>query len=370
MFIVCDDTFIHRTETSPERAGIGCLLMDEDSCERIVAEALGNLEADSDLNKYDRRLLQRGYFHASEDSKNAHSWLCRSIHDHLDGEFNYIFLDTTDEDPKKVLNGTLQYLGIMIASSREPVKVQIERNSSLSEAKIQDVLSYVSRAIAEGAYNNYAIPSYFPKVELEIVDKRNTGIQVVDFILWAYNRSKQNPPNPVWLSRLGAGPKIDIQIAESKVLQGGMYFKKPIRTGFTRKYPQEIFPLAEFEDADHVVALFQEILQTLVPFINGGLPAHLSHIDFFRRELIEALQRSDFLLDSKITEQIASLYLRLFDMHPLFSESDKTDVQKMRRLLQTKRLAGLILDSRLIHGVRTRLFLTETFRTSIKNNSV
>ena len=55
----------------------------------------------------------------------------------------------------------------------------------------------------EGA--SYDIPSYktyFPKINIVLAGKSHPGLQVVDFMLWAINRSKKTPPNEIWMKRL------------------------------------------------------------------------------------------------------------------------------------------------------------------------
>src|SRR4051812_26671280 len=74
---------------SPHAAGVdegqpfwlGALITAFPIEQKLIAEALDKLRADPDAagNVHDIATLSRGYFHASDDSKNAHSWICQAI---------------------------------------------------------------------------------------------------------------------------------------------------------------------------------------------------------------------------------------------------------------------------------------------------
>ena len=56
----------------------GMLLTTSEVVQSQINEALGKLKNDSDFDDdLDTNTLDRGYFHASFDSKNAHSYICR-----------------------------------------------------------------------------------------------------------------------------------------------------------------------------------------------------------------------------------------------------------------------------------------------------
>jgi hypothetical protein len=70
---------------------VGALVLEREVPADIINGALGELAADPDAqgNAADQETLRRGHFHASFDSKNAHSWLSRAIvAAGLDGEFS------------------------------------------------------------------------------------------------------------------------------------------------------------------------------------------------------------------------------------------------------------------------------------------
>jgi hypothetical protein len=56
-----------------EEFALGAFLSETDIPEELMCLAFERLAADPDIIDMDRETIQRGYFHASEDSKNAHS---------------------------------------------------------------------------------------------------------------------------------------------------------------------------------------------------------------------------------------------------------------------------------------------------------
>jgi hypothetical protein len=64
----------------------------------VIIEALNQLRLDPDIHKEqfreaDSKTLSRSFFHACEDSKNAHSHLCTSIRKYIQGKFRYDYDD-------------------------------------------------------------------------------------------------------------------------------------------------------------------------------------------------------------------------------------------------------------------------------------
>ncbi|MGD2089325.1 MAG: hypothetical protein PVH61_24330 [Candidatus Aminicenantes bacterium] len=62
-----------------EAFSLGALISPKKIPNKIIRDALDKLENDKDLNKKDRETINRGFFHASFDSKNAHSYICEGI---------------------------------------------------------------------------------------------------------------------------------------------------------------------------------------------------------------------------------------------------------------------------------------------------
>lgn len=111
--------FLDETENN-NYIGYG-LIIAENNYKAIINEALNNLKNDPVINtskfkKKDERTLQRNYFHASEDSDNAHSHFSNSINKYLKGDFYYSIFDKNKNnyDNNFFLNQSSQSLNFLI----------------------------------------------------------------------------------------------------------------------------------------------------------------------------------------------------------------------------------------------------------------
>lgn len=369
MIIYCDDTvFYENGSYGPEKVGIGCLLLKEDNSNQIIQEGLDNLRNDTEINKQDRRTLAKNYFHASDDSDNAHSHLCNAINKHLSGEFHYVYDQRSGKKISKLINKCLSYLAIMAASVSTPIQIYIERSSFISEEKIIAIIKETFTHIEMGAYQYYAIPYYFPKISIEIVDKKNHGVQITDFLLWANNRARFVIPKNKWLSRIKSILKTEATLERSKWLQADMVFKKPIqRYGNKNCYPKKIFPITAFQGKQHIEELFQIILTKVTSILNSKtLPSKITHLINIKNSLWKSLYRANFMLHNDLTREILSFYLKIFDTLPIYSSYDKESTLIMQKLIQTKRLAGLALNKKLINSNTTISYLSKRYKEYFK----
>ena len=379
MIIYCDDTtFYLDRDFGPEMVGIGCLIVDEDLTSVIVNQAFDSFKADpdvinsrnskSEIATMDQDTLSRGYFHASEDSQNSHSPLTIAINEHLKGNFKYGYLSKTYKSISKLKEENLQYLAIVAATTTSPVKIFIEQCSLLSEAKVANVIGNVFKAIEWSAYKSYAIPLFFPKGEVTIVNKSNPGIQVIDFLLWANNRARLSKPDRTWLDRVHFRMKSECKVPVYDWVQGDVIFKEPVRSEWGNDfYPKQVFPLPDFNGTEHLNELFTFIIERIIPYLNMHvLPEKVAHFQGLKDQLLLTLEESKGVFTNDIVRQLVSFYLRLFDMLPIFTDKDKEDIPLMQKFLQSKRLAGLILRQDLVHGVRTTMYLSKPFRTALK----
>ncbi|MBC7408803.1 MAG: hypothetical protein H7339_10480 [Arcicella sp.] len=87
-YVYADEATFNRG--SEEFLGTGIFISETQVNQEVVVHALKLLADDTDFDKkMDDRTINHGYFHASEDSKNAHSHFCRSIVERGNGNFIY-----------------------------------------------------------------------------------------------------------------------------------------------------------------------------------------------------------------------------------------------------------------------------------------
>jgi len=67
--------------------GYGALMTRLPIPNEIIAKSLLELQSDKDINDNDQNTIQKAFFHASDDSPNAHSYLCSNIRDNMRGSF-------------------------------------------------------------------------------------------------------------------------------------------------------------------------------------------------------------------------------------------------------------------------------------------
>lgn len=111
VFAYADETIFTIEPNSNLRAlGCGILISRTEITPEVIREAIHNLSIDPDFDeKKDTRTLERKYFHASDDSKNAHSHLCNSINKHIKSVFDFTYYDNSTENQ---LNNLIHTEGI------------------------------------------------------------------------------------------------------------------------------------------------------------------------------------------------------------------------------------------------------------------
>ncbi|PIP78294.1 MAG: hypothetical protein COW84_12120, partial [Gammaproteobacteria bacterium CG22_combo_CG10-13_8_21_14_all_40_8] len=187
-----------------------------------------------------------GYFHACDDSQNAHSHFCTSIRENLIANFQYTYSKNDPESRDKAWKQCLYYLAVMTTQAKDEVNLFIEQRANVSKESISEVFDYVFKGLDWGCYDLYAIPKFYPKINLEIVSKESAGVQIVDFVTWAKNRSHFSKPDTKWEKRLGFSSKSTAGKLGEDIYQGDIIFRGGIRENHMEVYPKESFPLGEF----------------------------------------------------------------------------------------------------------------------------
>ncbi len=160
----------------------------------VVEEALKNLSKDPDVvgNAQDEETARRGYFHASFDSKNAHSWFCRSI---VQGGVQAAFFANQwffNRDDSENLEGTrLHRLSTLLGTSFvlgcdfDAIHFAIAtRFGSFEPQQVDEWPAYCRKTGLEALVDMPQMPVRFPQITAVASDGQNPGVQVCDFVLW------------------------------------------------------------------------------------------------------------------------------------------------------------------------------------------
>lgn len=357
-----DETeFMQSSTNAFPTIGSGILVCTEPVTENIIKEALNNLDKDSDKNEIDLKTLSRGYFHASEDSKNAHSHLCKTIVKHLNGYFRYSFFNLnkttveslpTAKERFRRLTLKVASLGFFIDEAKE-VNLTIEsRNNFLaSHAKIW--LEQFFDEFDRMAYEQPTFFTYYPNIHLNIVDKLNPGIQIVDFLLWSLNRANREFADLTWLNRLEMRQYTWMH-DEDKFENGGIYHLKNYKLKLGRlNYPFNSEDILSEKELFHIFSAIETVLQNL---FSSKLPPHVEHLKFLLSSISSYLNGSTKLTEATL-DKICSAFIRFFDTLPIYQELDDSDKEKWELLIKSKKLCGMLLHKHLLHSVRTADFI-------------
>jgi len=340
-----------------ESIGYGALESRNGINRGLIDQAIKDLSKDPDImlpatRELDCRTLQRGWFHASQDSKNAHSSLCRTIANRVAGRFYCDFYEKTHPEystnsQEQLLKWASQLCSMRAINSCEPIVMVYEQREGLTVDVLRGWYLSLQQQLLSGMYDLPFIPTYFPACDYAIRDKSEPGLQCADFMLWSVNR--QHCGNDVWLKRLNphfmsaTTPESQDWGSRSFILNGGVNDDKVF-------YSIEDFPKDPDDrvSSEMLIKFYLEGERIIFFFANNELPPHCSH---FREELLAVnAGRMDPECPMRI-ETIASLFLRLFDMVPLIDAT--TSEGEKRYYLLSKKYLSLCLRKDKVHGVTT-----------------
>jgi hypothetical protein len=272
---------------SNEFSGYGCIFSDNEIELDAINEALVALDKDSDRHKpkdanRDSTTLSRKYFHATDDSPNAHSHLCDSINKYFAGSFHSHILNksvsdiSNEEDAYEIASG----LSIVHAFlSKNDILFIFEERENLSKSSLEKWWQEIWLEAAQAYHRHPFIPLFYPNVNFCIEGKSNPGLQFVDFILWATGR-KILEKNCPWYDRIKAQIKTEAKPSDKS--WGGITFSTTFGANLATKVfygPEDCSNLniESFSEQDALDYLLNA--QNLITRLrNGMLNPSLSHL--------------------------------------------------------------------------------------------
>lgn len=357
LYAYSDEATFHRG--TDRITGTGILFTKTPITEEIIKNALSKLKVDEDFDlKKDSRTIQRGYFHGSEDSKNAHSYLCREIVKNIEGSFTYSYIKQGDitnklEDQEKYNRLTLQLASTKLFQGYYDVDLVVEERTKFNNIQAQKFISRFYFGVEVLSYKLPSIINLFPKLNVKVAGKKNIGLQVVDFILWAMNRSFMSPPDNIWRDRLELKMSDHFKVEDGSEFGGNFYLKQNL-LGYNLDLPIN-YPYPVPDDMPkagaHVINYYIYIEELIELFFKQKLPLHAQHIyEYLEKSMDYINQPKSF--DEKKLKFICSSFIKVFDTIPIYAELENEDV--WLDTLYSKRLAGLIIRNDGIHNGRTR----------------
>ena len=368
IYVYADETeFQVQTPTGPlRRVGYGILITSEAIEEGVVSDALEQLRADPDrqdehCRDLDDRTLSRGWFHAADDSKNGHSHLCRAISDRLNGTFIYNYFDpdhpkAAGRDVDHLQELMLQFGMLYFHYTRLPIRVLVEQRSGLRRIEDPDWLEQLFKKSELCMYDQPNIPCVYPNMQIGMGSKKDPGIQVTDFLLWACNRSRRiqdnddvRAPDDRWVVRSGLVP-----------LYGRFSAFSPERGGeyrLNREFPDPFFTypavkVPESMGSDKLLQVWCVIEQFIHwAGVSGALPDHAEHLWRFANRASSALRQLGERVGYEIVAKAASCFLKLFDTVPFYDDVPSDNTEQWEWVLFVRRMAALVQREDLTNGV-------------------
>lgn len=193
---------------------LGMLVTDTPAAKEIIDSAMLNLsnevEEKSTLeSRLDDATIARGFFHACQDSKNAHSYICEEINKlDIGWQFHVLFWDkekTGAEDlnsERQVHKHAIHMLLLEFDSLIDTLlHVQIANRTSFGKAQIKEIFQDINEGIIYTASKQPWLVFVLNEVKIKTVDATEPGTQICDFMLWAYQRMYISNDN-TWFSRI------------------------------------------------------------------------------------------------------------------------------------------------------------------------
>ena len=348
------------------------LASDIEISKALIDNAIKNLTNDPDRVKeesktQDDRTLRRGYFHASEDSKNGHSHICTEVNSINDAEFICDFFEKDKLPGNERLDNKFLYKKATIFSSvkatntTDEVKFYFEDREGISTCMLRKLFDKIQESSILEIYDLPFIPHFSPKVDFEIVNKANPGIQFSDFVLWSVNRCVNG--DKTWYDRILS------PIKSNYSTQSGSWGGQHIQLGRGLKEPIVNYSLNDFPlDPDNQINkniyanFYLSAAKTVEYCLNNPTP-YTEHLMEEAREVVINKRNLQYV---EYFDKLSSSYLKLFDMYPIISPS--TSSSDKNYLLLSKKFMSLILRKDLVHGIRTRIWLEGIRRHIVKKN--
>lgn len=355
---------------SGEYVATGMLISDAEIESELIQRGIQSLKQDPDRHDLkfktkDDRTLLRGYFHASEDSPNAHSHLCDAINSGINGAFKSHYfkrgaMKSDEQTDEHILHLSSMLSALSGFETRDEITFIFEQRTGLNSRILEAWHQALELQVAMAIYNQPGIPAFFPACRFLIGGKDIPGLQCTDFLLWIANRHKQG--DSTWYMRIQSKIKISFAMQETG-REGGVDL--PINAGIVS--PAVHYTIGDCpKDGEFTRDEFAGIpftaLKSLRNYAIDGLPAHLLHQEASLKEVYSNRINPDY---PDFVEKLAFTFIRLFDSAPLIDA--KTSADEKRELLYIKKMMSLVLDGSQVSGARTRNHFTQVWHSVIRD---
>jgi len=327
---------------------VGMCMMTEEVHQEFIDDAITKLRCESDNTPADIQCLNRGYFHASEDGPNAHSFLCRKISTIPNLDFSYekvdkVFLSDIERPLAQSESRLHQFMASLATVVVSHAKVDCahiylaQRQGSMPiNVSVSWHSQFVDRLI-KGAVALPQIPFYLPKLEIMVVGANNPGVQICDFLLWAAIRKYEENIRCTWADRVG------LREAASSRSKGDPFSRKMYSVNAPIDYPLANVDLDLVQnpflpiDNDRLLELLTFAEKTVHHYARVGLPQHAAHL-LDEIERVATAHRAATISPEDF-RQLARIFIIMADTVPVYNMQSADEIN---RTIQAKYYLGVV----------------------------
>lgn len=360
IYAYADETiFTINNKTNEVALGCGIFVTKNKIEDFIINEPLLELAKDVDFDlKKDQKTISRKFFHASEDSKNGHSYLCNSINKNVKGVFDYTFIDKINQSEttkkgfsEKLFNRCLSHSTLELFQTTDEIFLIIEKRDALNDETVLKWQTQLYKMYEGATYNILFYKTFYPKLNIQLQDKNEPGLQVVDFLMWAINRTKTSNPNHVWHNRIKY--KTWYEYKDEGNQNRAKYHLNVLQTDteINEDYP---IKFEKYEEWELFLNAYVIIERFLVNIDKSDLNERSEHLYTDLEKISTKLKSIDYHLNGKDLKEVGSVFLRLFDTLPVYSHIKDNDKEAWTILLNSKYLASMLVRNDQIHFNRTK----------------
>lgn len=317
---------------------LGAFLTETPISRNLIDKALNNLKKDNKNTAKDRKTIARSYFHASEDSPDAHSHLCTQIR-----EISYpceFFFDVINKDllsqkdtrdigaAAKMHRHLLSIISVHFTQGHfDTIEFFIaERQGSFEKHDKEQWTNDFIEAMVYSAIKTPQIPISLPEFHVTVTDGALPGIQVCDFVLWAVQRAVHRNDS-TWFNRSGLLMSSSYRIDNDPLYGNNYYLNDYISNNIL--LPLESIP----KPSDLEKHWTQNGIYNGMVNIELQLRSLANQIDCIKNTMLKDRliylipKLEEVKLHKNIIIEMAKLYLLLADQIPFYDKNDESQIE-------------------------------------------
>lgn len=374
IFAYADETAFIRDSSTGERS-LGCAIFvtEKEIIGEVVSEAMETLRhqepTDLRIKESIIKTLNKGQFHASKDSNYAKRSFLSAINKHIQGTLCVTYYDNpivnTVKDQETFFARCMSSSSLELFRSMDEINLVIEKRESLAQVHAEKWKEQVYRQFESSSFEIPSFKTFYPCFNISLGDKSIPGLQVVDFLLWAVNRSRQIPAKTDWINQLRFA--VRYHTSDDSKHNFGHYYLNTTGLQPAPEYPVQFKKSETSEDVIYAWIVIERFFWMLEETDFSASSIHL-YTGFAK--IRRTLKTPTYYLKENDLIDVGRAFIRLFDSLPLYSHISDDDVDSWTLLHYTKHIASLIITKGHIHTGRTRGHILRWRYEAQKNNQL